>query len=107
MHMYDYTLPFREGEGLGGKFGSNWSRLVNGAWRYSIIDHVYTTDETLITRVEPIEVLTGDHWLVLLTIDETKIEAEKSIRRDWRNYTKDKLINEISKYDWHKSFEMI
>ena len=47
------------------------------------------------TRVEPIEVLTGDHCLVLLTIDETKIEAEKSIRRDWRNYTKDKLINEI------------
>ena len=51
--------------------------------------------------------LTGDHCLVFLTIDETKIEAEKSIRRDWRNYTKDKLINEISKYDWNKSFETI
>ena len=58
MHNYSHKLYFKDLNSTVDPFGmiqlvdfNTWSRLVNGAWRYSIIDHVYTTDETLITVV--------------------------------------------------------
>ena len=76
MNNYSHKLYFEDLNSTLGPFGmiqlvdfKTWSCSVNGAWRYFTIDHVYTTDETLITRVKPIEVLTGDHCLVLLTIN--------------------------------------
>ena len=53
-----------------------WSRLVNGTWRTSILDHVFTNDETMISDVRPIEVILGDHRLVLFSIEEKTPKPE-------------------------------
>ena len=59
-----------------------WSRLVNGVWRKSIIDHVYTKDVTLIEGLEAVETIVGDHRLVVMTVDGEKTPAKITYRRD-------------------------
>ena len=42
-----------------------WKRLINGMWRTSIIDHVYTNDVTTISNLKPVDTLIGDHVLII------------------------------------------
>ena len=49
-----------------------WSRLVNGVWRESILDHVYTKDATLIANLRSINTLIGDHKMVIFKLNEKK-----------------------------------
>ena len=32
-----------------------WSRLINGNWKYSTLDHVYVKDATQIENLQPVE----------------------------------------------------
>ena len=45
-----------------------WRRLVNGVWRTSILDHVYTNDITNVESLEPIETIIGDHTLIKMFV---------------------------------------
>ena len=77
-----------------------WSRLVNGSWRTSIIDHIYTNEETITSNLKPTELLTGDHKMLTFPIEGKVVDPVKSFLRDWHQYTKEKLLNEMVKYHW-------
>ena len=47
-----------------------------------------------------IKPLFGDHLLVSITVRLEKKVSETSIRRDWRKYSKELLIAELSLFDW-------
>ena len=77
-----------------------WKRLINGTWRTSTIDHVYTNDATVIKNLKPVETIIGDHVLVTMNLkNEKKEEQELSYRRDWSKYSKEKLIEHLSSQD--------
>ena len=45
-----------------------WSRLVNGVWRESILDHIYTNDVTCMENLYSLDIVFGDHKLIVLTL---------------------------------------
>ena len=66
-----------------------WRRLVNGQWRTSILDHVYTDDVTIITEIAPVDTIIGDHSMVTVILNnEEKMPSTISYRRDWTKYSK-------------------
>ena len=79
---------------------TTWRRLVNGVWRTSIIDHVYTNDETCIYNLAPVDTVVGDHCLITMSINiVNKHSPSISFRRDWSEYTKDKIVHALSAYN--------
>ena len=63
-----------------------WKRLVNGVWRTSILDHVYTDDVMNISDLKPVETVIGDHVLIKMTLDDEGINEQViSYKRDWTN----------------------
>jgi endonuclease/exonuclease/phosphatase family metal-dependent hydrolase len=80
---------------------NTWSRSVNGHFRSSILDHVYTNDADKIKSVTSISIPISDHTPV-------KVEYEfqsKSIRktmtvRNWKNYSKEKWLAQLKTVDW-------
>ena len=38
--------------------------------------------------------------MVVLNVNVTKPENVKLFRRDWRNYSKDKLLNQLNTVEW-------
>ena len=77
-----------------------WSRIVNNVLLESIIDHIYVKDPTLVSGIQSMKPLFGDHFLVSITIGLEKGEPDVSIRRDWRKYSKEVLLGELSLVDW-------
>ena len=47
-----------------------WSRLVNGVWRDSTLDHVYVKDATALKNLEAKETLIGDHKIVMVELND-------------------------------------
>ena len=41
-----------------------------------------------------------DHALVMFTISSSKTEPDIQLRRDWRNYNKEKLCHALAQLDW-------
>ena len=76
------------------------SRLVNGIWRESILDHVYTQDVTMVRNLTPKDMLIGDHKMVMFEINEASTTPEVSWRRNWQKYNKELLLTELSKIDF-------
>ena len=66
----------------------------------SILDHIYVEDPTLVSEIQSTTPLFGDHLLVSITVRLEKKVSETSIRRDWRKYSKELLIAELSLFDW-------
>ena len=64
-----------------------WSRVVNNIPKTSIIDHVYLKDPTSVNNVSALTLPFGDHKLMML-------------KRNWKLYSKEKLLAEISAVDW-------
>ena len=60
-----------------------WSRLVNGVWRSSILDHVYIADMSKVSSLKPLESIIGDHRIVMLEIFGKKEALKTSFKRDW------------------------
>jgi len=67
----------------------------------SLLDHVYTNG----LHVEGVEILptiSSDHDLIKinLTSEARKTQTNKKFVRDWRNYSKDKLLLNLNKRNW-------
>ena len=81
-------------------FIPKYLRIVNNVLLESIIDHIYVKDPTLVSGIQSTKPLFGDHFLVSITIGLEKGEPDVSIRRDWRKYSKEVLLGELSLVDW-------
>jgi hypothetical protein len=77
-----------------------WTRVVNNQVRESILDHLYCTDPTVITKVSGIKPIFGDHTMVVASVLLNKPSPSTYIRRDWRLYNSDVLKAELLKIDW-------
>ena len=79
-----------------------WSRNILGVTKYSILDHVYTTDSTDVVNVYNRVPIFGDHKLIII---ELRTHAKKSpisrFERDWRNYSKEILNESLNAINWH------
>ena len=78
-----------------------WSRLVQGTWRSSILDHVYTNDGTVINELNAVDSVIGDHKILTFKLKESHEIPIEITRRDWRKYSKALLENELSKVSFN------
>ena len=77
-----------------------WSRVVNGAHRESIIDHIYTSCPTSCNNICSTTPYFGDHKMILLNFDATKQTPVTSVKRNWSSYTREKLCEHLALSDW-------
>jgi hypothetical protein len=69
-----------------------WQRVVNNNLKQSIIDHLYVKNPTAIINLEMDKPLIGDHNLITFNIKGKATTPKTIIRRNWSNYTKEKLL---------------
>ena len=74
-----------------------WHRFVNGEKRFSIIDHIYSDHPEQISNLMSTLTDIGDHMLISCEIIASKSPKKVIMKRDWRNYNKDKLIMKLKK----------
>ena len=77
-----------------------WSRIVDLNVKASILDHVYVKDPSMVTNIGHLKPCFGDHELVHFNIPENRISDDSELRRDWRHYSKDRLLNSLMEIDW-------
>ena len=77
-----------------------WSRMINNVLKNSILDHVYTNNVTLIKNILPKDPIGGDHLIVTFEIEETKAIGTFEFKRNWKLYSKDKLIKKLLDVKW-------
>ena len=65
---------------------NKWSRLVGTELRTSILDHIYAKDPTVLSNVKFHDPFSGDHVLILFTVNANKSNFNPVKHRDWRNY---------------------
>ena len=78
-----------------------WRRTVNNQLKESIIDHLYATNPTSIINVSSLEPLFGDHSLISCEINCSQRQPDTYLRRNWKNYNKSNLKEELEKVDWN------
>ena len=66
---------------------------MNGRLKQSILDHVYTNDSTVVSKISPLEVMIGDHSVILFDIAGTVEAPDPVFRRNWKTYTPKKLVD--------------
>jgi hypothetical protein len=79
---------------------NTWSRMINNVQKNSILDHVYTNNVTLIKNILPKDPIGGDHLIVTFEIEETKAIGTFEFKRNWKLYSKDKLIKKLLDVKW-------
>jgi hypothetical protein len=77
-----------------------WSRVVNGAHRESILDHLYTQNPCQIRNLQEFKPIFGDHSIVIFDHDLIKPKPITSIKTNWKNYLTDWLLNMLSNVTW-------
>ena len=75
---------------------TTWSRNIAGIIKESMIDHVYIKDTTVIKSLTHLTPAIGDHRLITLTLLESREPPTKSLKRNWKYYSKDLLLNKLS-----------
>jgi len=107
-NLADQLLDFQIRNGLGQQVNEITRHQVirnnNGtSVQTSRLDHVYIN----FTGLDPVEILpsiSSDHDVIKVTIDEldntTKIKTETTFIRDWRRYSREKLLEVLSKENW-------
>ena len=65
-----------------------------------MLDHIYTADPFLVTDLKWTWPVFTDHALVQFMVLNSKLEPNIEWRRDWRNYSKEKLCNALVQHDW-------
>ena len=86
---------------------NTWSRVINNNLTSSILDHVYLKDITLITNLSAITPPFGDHLLISFETKSTKLKSKPIYKRNYQKYSKDVLIQELSKVDWKIPFDSV
>ena len=84
-----------------------WSRVINNVLCTSIIDHVYLKDPTLIKSIYPISPPFGDHSLILIELNLKHGPKPILFKRNWVNYTQDKLKIALQKTNWHSNLDSV
>ena len=79
---------------------TTWTRTVGGVVRESIIDHIYSTNSTLASSLGCSKPCFGDHFLIHVEYCMEREASKPVYRRNWKNYSKENLINMLSEADW-------
>ena len=66
---------------------NTWSRIVNNILRESLLDHIYVNDPTICNDVTTLKPCFGDHMLVMVELNLSKLPASRVFSRDWRKYS--------------------
>ena len=77
-----------------------WSRVVNNVLKSSVLDHLYVRDATIINDIQSCKPCFGDHLLVMFSVGTTAQTPKRSLKRDWRKYSKLALCQELEGVDW-------
>lgn len=95
--MYDYLNDFTTNQNLEQIVDfPTWSRTISNVRKDSILDHIYTSDSTMINKCFHITPLFGDHLIVVVDLLKEKFEPTSYTCRDWRNYDPNVLANLLS-----------
>ena len=77
-----------------------WHRMINNATKSSILDHVYVKNPTIVEKLYSFLPLIGDHLLISFNINETPDAPTPHLKRNWKNYSKDTLLQKLSLVDF-------
>ena len=77
-----------------------WSRTVELVVRSSILDHIYVNDIDLVKNVCHMKPIFGDHELIMADVSISRPISKVTWGRDWRHYSKEKLVYQLSLVDW-------
>ena len=78
-----------------------WERVVLNQVKNSIIDHIYSTDSTMVSGISYKNTSIGDHRLIILTTLNTFEEENLELwRRNWKNYSKRRLLELLVSVNW-------
>ena len=77
-----------------------WQRVINNNKKNSTLDHLYVKNPTKIKNLCFQKPIIGDHCLITFEIDCNKEQSIPEYKRCWRNYSKDKLCNELSRVEF-------
>ena len=101
-HLFDQLLTTFDPLGLHQLINfETWSRFVNGVKRFSIIDHIYTNHPELFSNITSTLTDVGDHRLISCNIMARKIADRTILKRDWRRYSKDILVNKLQNVNFN------
>ena len=101
-HLFDQLLTTFDPLGLHQLINfETWSRFVNGVKRFSIIDHIYTNHPELFSNITSTLTDVGDHRLISCNIMARKIADTTILKRDWRRYNKDILVNKLQNVNFN------
>ena len=101
-HLFDQLLATFDPLGLHQLINfETWSRFVNGVKRFSIIDHIYTNHPELFSNITSTLTDVGDHRLISCNIMARKIADTTILKRDWRRYNKDILVNKLQNVNFN------
>ena len=79
-----------------------WSRLYEGSYRSSLLDHCYLSDLHTLKNVKLLEAEISDHTPIMIELAVNKISEKRTIlKRNWNNYSRDLLLEELRKIDWN------
>ena len=79
-----------------------WSRLVNGNYISSRIDHIHITNQNNVQRLHYSSEAYSDYLLIKfnLLVNENTEQTLPIYKRSWYGYSKEKLCEELGKVDW-------
>ena len=101
-HLFDQLITTFDPLGLHQLINfETWSRFVNGVKRFSIIDHIYTNHPELFSNITSTLTDVGDHRLISCNIMARKIADRTILKRDWRRYSKDILVNKLQNVNFN------
>ena len=79
-----------------------WSRLYEGTYRCSLLDHCYLSELHTLKNVKLLEAEISDHTPIMVELAANKSTEKRTIlKRNWKGYSKDLLLEELEKVDWN------
>ena len=73
-----------------------WQRIVNNELKESTLDHIYVNNPLIINQLSNIKPLIGDHLFIYFTILGQLEPPAITLKRDWRHYDKNVLVQRLS-----------
>jgi hypothetical protein len=81
---------------------TTWSRLYEGSYRCSLLDHCYLSDLHTLKNVKLLEAEISDHTPIMIELNVNQTTEKKTLlKRNWKSYSKEVLICELQKVDWN------
>ena len=77
-----------------------WSRFINNVHHSSTLDHIYVKNPVEINNLSHIIPPFGDHCLILFNIKSKSKSVNSTLKRNWKSYSKDKLISQLNAKNW-------